>query len=74
MQFDRGYLSPYFATDTEKMETEMDNPYILIYDKKISTMKDLLPTLEKVAQAGRSLLIIAEDLEGEALTTLVKIN
>ncbi|MCB9227155.1 MAG: chaperonin GroEL [Chitinophagales bacterium] len=71
MQFDRGYLSPYFVTDTEKMETEMDNPYILIYDKKISTMKDLLPTLEKVAQAGRSLLIIAEDLEGEALTTLV---
>ena len=71
MQFDRGYLSPYFVTDTEKMTTEMENPYILIYDKKISSMKDLLPTLEKVAQSGRGLLIIAEDLEGEALTTLV---
>ncbi len=71
MQFDRGYLSPYFVTDTEKMETQMENPYILIYDKKISSMKDLLPTLEKVAQSGKGLLIIAEDLEGEALTTLV---
>jgi chaperonin GroEL len=71
MQFDRGYLSPYFVTDTEKMETQMENPFILIYDKKISSMKDLLPTLEKVAQSGRGLLIIAEDLEGEALTTLV---
>ncbi len=71
MQFDRGYLSPYFVTDTEKMETQMENPFILIYDKKISSMKDLLPTLEKVAQSGRGLVIIAEDLEGEALTTLV---
>ena len=71
MQFDRGYLSPYFVTDTEKMETQMENPFILIYDKKISSMKDLLPTLEKVAQSGRGLMIIAEDLEGEALTTLV---
>jgi chaperonin GroEL len=71
MQFDRGYLSPYFVTDTEKMQTQMENPYILIYDKKISSMKDLLPTLEKVAQSGRGLVIIAEDLDGEALTTLV---
>ncbi|MCB0509943.1 MAG: chaperonin GroEL, partial [Bacteroidetes bacterium] len=71
MQFDRGYLSPYFVTDTEKMEAQLDNPLILVYDKKISSMKDLLPTLEKVAQNGRSLLILAEDLEGEALTTLV---
>ena len=71
MQFDRGYLSPYFVTDTEKMQTVMENPYILIYDKKISSMKDLLPTLEKVAQSGRGLVIIAEDLDGEALTTLV---
>jgi chaperonin GroEL len=71
MQFDRGYLSPYFVTDTEKMQVQMDHPLLLIYDKKISSMKDLLPTLEKVAQAGRSLLIISEDLEGEALTTLV---
>lgn len=71
MQFDRGYLSPYFVTDTEKMETQLENPFILIYDKKISSMKDLLPTLEKVAQSGRGLVIIAEDLEGEALTTLV---
>lgn len=71
MQFDRGYLSPYFITNPEKMEAELENPFILVYDKKISTMKDLLPTLEKVAQSGRPLLIISEDLEGEALTTLV---
>ncbi|HEY3250097.1 MAG TPA: chaperonin GroEL, partial [Ignavibacteria bacterium] len=71
MQFDRGYLSPYFVTDADTMETILEDPYILIHDKKISTMKDLLPILEKVAQAGRSMLIIAEDLEGEALATLV---
>ena len=71
MQFDRGYVSPYFITDTEKMETVLENPYILITDKKISVMKDLLPVLEPVAQAGRPLLIIAEDIEGEALATLV---
>ena len=62
MQFDRGYLSPYFVTNSEKMETELDNPFILIHDKKISAMKDLLPVLEKVAQSGRPLFIIAEDL------------
>jgi chaperonin GroEL len=71
MQFDRGYLSPYFVTNTEKMIAELENPYILIYDKKISNMKDLLPVLEPVAQSGRPLLIIAEDVDGEALTTLV---
>jgi chaperonin GroEL len=71
MQFDRGYLSPYFVTDAETMETILENPYILIHDKKISAIKDLLPLLEKVSQAGRSMLIIAEDLEGEALATLV---
>jgi len=71
MQFDRGYLSPYFVTDPEAMEAVLDSPYILIYDKKISAMKDLLPVLEKVAQSGKSLLIIAEDVEGEALATLV---
>lgn len=71
MQFDRGYLSPYFVTNAETMEAELEDPYILIYDKKISTMKDLLPILEKTAQAGKSLLILAEDLEGEALATLV---
>ncbi|UJP63562.1 chaperonin GroEL [Mongoliitalea daihaiensis] len=71
MQFDRGYLSPYFVTNTEKMEAEMDRPYILIYDKKISSMKELLPVLEPVAQSGRPLLIIAEDVDGEALATLV---
>ncbi len=71
MQFDRGYLSPYFVTDTEKMQTELDNPMILLYDKKISSMKDLLPILEPVAQQGKSLLIIAEDVDGEALATLV---
>ncbi|MFT5249355.1 MAG: chaperonin GroEL [bacterium] len=71
MQFDRGYLSPYFVTDSEKMQTEMENPMILLYDKKVSTMKDLLPILEPVAQQGKSLLIIAEDVDGEALATLV---
>lgn len=71
MQFDRGYLSPYFVTDTEKMIANLENPYILIFDKKISTMKDLLPTLEKVSQSGRPLLIVAEDVDGEALATLV---
>ena len=71
MQFDRGYLSPYFVTDSEKMVAELDHPYILLYDKKISTMKDLLPILEPVAQSGKPLLIIAEDIDGEALATLV---
>ena len=71
MQFDRGYISPYFVTNSDKMEVELQNPYILIYDKKISTMKDILSILEKVAQSGRPLVIIAEDLEGEALATLV---
>jgi chaperonin GroEL len=71
MQFDRGYLSPYFVTDPEKMEAVLDDPYILIHDKKISAMKDLLPVLEKVAQSGKPLLIVAEDVEGEALATLV---
>jgi len=71
MQFDRGYISPYFVTDTEKMETVFENPYVLIHDKKISTMKDFLPILEKVVQTGRPLLIIAEDVDGEALATLV---
>ena len=71
MQFDRGYLSPYFVTDTEKMECVMDNPYVLIYDKKISNLKDLLPILEPAVQSGRPLLIIAEDVDSEALTTLV---
>lgn len=71
MQFDRGYISPYFVTNSEKMQAELQNPYILIYDKKISTMKDILPVLEGVAKSGRPLLIIAEDLEGEALATLV---
>ncbi len=71
MQFDRGYVSPYFVTNSEKMEAELQNPYILIYDKKISAMKDILHILEKVAQSGRPLVIIAEDLEGEALATLV---
>ena len=71
MQFDRGYISPYFITDAEKMAAEMDNPFILIYDKKISTMKDLLPILEASAQTGRPLMIIAEDVDGEALATLV---
>src|SRR6476469_3681657 len=71
MQFDRGYTSAYFVTNSEKMEAELENPYILIYDKKISAMKDVLHILEKVAQGGRPLLIISEDLEGEALATLV---
>jgi chaperonin GroEL len=71
MQFDRGYLSPYFITDADKMIAELDSPYILLYEKKISSMKDLLPVLEPVAQSGRPLLIIAEDVDGEALATLV---
>jgi len=71
MQFDRGYISPYFITDTEKMESVMENPYILLYDKKISTMKDIMPVLEPAAQDGRPLVIIAEDVDGEALSTLV---
>ena len=71
MQFDKGYLSPYFVTNAESMETILDNPYILIHEKKISSLKDLLPLLEKVAKSGRPLLIIAEDVEGEALATLV---
>jgi chaperonin GroEL len=71
MQFDKGYLSPYFVTNAEAMEVSLDNPYVLIYEKKISSLKDMLPLLEKVAKAGRPLLIIAEDVEGEALATLV---
>ena len=71
MQFDRGYLSPYFATDTESMKCELEDPYILIYEKKISNMKDLIPVLEKIAQQNRPIVIIAEDVEGEALATLV---
>jgi chaperonin GroEL len=71
MQFDRGYLSPYFVTDSEKMTTDLENPYILLVDKKINSMKDLLPVLEPAAQSGKPLLIIAEDIEGEALATLV---
>jgi chaperonin GroEL len=71
MQFDRGYLSPYFVTNADKMEAELDSPYILIYDKKISNMKELLPVLEKTVQTGKPLVIIAEDLDGEALATLV---
>lgn len=71
MQFDRGYISPYFVTDSDKMVVEFENPYILLYDKKVSTMKELLPILEPVAQAGRALIIVAEDVESEALATLV---
>ncbi|MCU0399646.1 MAG: chaperonin GroEL [Algoriphagus sp.] len=71
MQFDRGYLSPYFVTNTEKMEAELDHPFVLIYDKKISSMKELLPVLEPVAQSGKPLVIISEDVDGEALATLV---
>ncbi len=71
MQFDRGYISPYFITDTDKMQAVMENPYILIYDKKVSTMKELMPVLEPVAQTGRPFMIIAEDVDGEALATLV---
>ncbi|MBI4723438.1 MAG: chaperonin GroEL [Candidatus Stahlbacteria bacterium] len=71
MQFDRGYISPYFVTDPDKMETVLDDPYILLFDKKISVMKDFLPIIEKVAQSGRALLVMAEDIEGEAVATLV---
>src|SRR6266550_562339 len=71
MQFDRGYLSPYFVTDPERMETVLEDPYVLIHEKKISSMKDLLPLLEQIAKSGKPLLIIAEDVEGEALATLV---
>ena len=71
MQFDRGYISPYFVTNSDKMEADMESPYILIYDKKVSTMKDLLPVLEPVAQSGKPLVVIAEDVDGEALATLV---
>src|SRR5690606_13478730 len=71
MQFDRGYLSPYFVTNTEKMVTELDHPYILLSDKKISNLKEMLPILEQVNKSGRPLLIIAEDVDGEALATLV---
>jgi chaperonin GroEL len=71
MQFDRGYLSPYFVTNPERMEVELDEPYILLYDKKISSMKDLIPLLEEVARSGKPILVIAEDVEGEALATLV---
>ena len=74
MQFDRGYISPYFVTDRDRMETVFDNPLILIHDKKISSMKDLLPLLEKVAQAGKPLVIICEDMDGEALATLIVNN
>jgi chaperonin GroEL len=74
MQFDRGYLSPYFVTNQEKMQVELDNPYILLFDKKISNIRDLLPVLEAVAKAGRPLVIVAEDVEGEALATLVVNN
>ena len=71
MQFDRGYLSPYFVTNSDSMEADLDDPFVLVHDKKISNMKDLLPLLEKVVQAGKPILIIAEDIEGEALATLV---
>jgi len=71
MQFDRGYVSAYMATDMEKMVAELDNPYILITDKKISNIQDILPLLEQIVQGGQKLLIIAEDIEGEALTTLI---
>ena len=71
MQFDRGYLSPYFVTNSESMDAEMEDAYVLIHDKKISNMKDLLPLLEKVVQTGKPVVIIAEDVEGEALATLV---
>jgi chaperonin GroEL (HSP60 family) len=74
MQFDRGSLSPYFVTNRENMTTVLEDPYILIHDKKISSMKDLLPILEKIAQAGKPMLLIAEDVEGEALATLVVNN
>jgi len=71
MQFDRGYLSPYFVTDPDRMEVSLEEPYILIHEKKISSMKDLLPLLEQVARNGKPLVIIAEDVDGEALATLV---
>ena len=71
MQFDKGYLSPYFVTNAETMEAKLEDPYILIYEKKISSLKDLLPLLEKVAKVGKPLLIISEEVEGEALATLV---
>ena len=71
MQFDRGYLSPYFVTDAERMEAALENPYILIYEKKISSMKDLLPLLEQIARTAKPLVIVAEDVDGEALATLV---
>src|SRR4030066_313673 len=71
MQFDRGYLSPYFVTDPERMECILEDPFILIHEKKISSMKDILPLLEQIAKSGKPLLIIAEDVEGEALATLV---
>src|SRR5204862_835892 len=71
MQFDRGYISPYFVTDAERMETVLEDAYIIIHEKKLSVMKEMLPLLEQVAHAGKPLLIIAEDLEGEALATLV---
>src|SRR5260221_4341506 len=71
MQFDRGYLSPYFVTDPQKMECELEDPYILIYEKKVSSNKDMVPVLEKVLQQGKPILIIAEEVEGEALATLV---
>ena len=71
MQFDRGYLSPYFITNQDSMSAELEEPYVLLYDKKISNIRDLLPTLEAVAKSGKPLLIIAEDIEGEALATLV---
>jgi chaperonin GroEL len=71
MQFDRGYLSPYFVTNTEKMNVSFDNPYVLICEKKVSSMKDLLPVLEEISKTGKPLLIVAEDVEGEALATLV---
>ena len=74
MQFDRGYLSPYFVTDSEKMETELESPAILIFDKKISNMKDLLPILEQTQKTNQPLLIIAEDVDGEALATLLLIK
>ncbi len=74
MQFDQGYLSPYFCTDTEKMECILEEPYILIYEKKIASIKDMLPLLEKVAKAGKPILLICEEVEGEALATLVVNN
>src|SRR3979490_2911433 len=74
MQFDRGYISPYFVTNADKMRVEMDDPYILIYEKKLSGLQEVLPLLEAVVQSGKPLLIIAEDIEGEALATLVVNN